>query len=143
MGIASELKAVAELADKYPEMRQLIFKIQADAMDLQEQLREKSERVHELEDEIARLKAWDKEKGKYELRDLALINGDGGAFAYVSLTGTVHALCPNCFDEGRKSVLQSNGEPQIHKHRFQCIKCKNQVAATSNQLAKTASEARL
>lgn len=140
MGIASELKAVAELADKYPEMRQLIFKIQTDAMDLQEKLQEKTDRVRELENEVARLKAWDEEKQKYDLRDLATGEYEAGALVYISLTLPLHALCPNCFANGEKSFLQSNGEPSIREHRFECRRCGTKVAATKRQLATSGEE---
>jgi len=134
MGLVSELKAAVELANQYPEMRQLIFNIQADAMDLQEKLREKSDCVRELENEVARLKAWDEEKQNYELRDLSVGEYDAGAFAYISFKPHLHALCPNCFERGEKSYLQSNGNPSIREHRFECRVCGTKVAATQRQL---------
>ena len=74
------------------------------------------ENVHELEAEVARLKAWEGEKERYELKRW----GDG-AFAYVLKPSEArgappHAICPNCYEEGKKSLLQSNREPQWTKH---------------------------
>lgn len=67
MGIASELKAAAELAKSLPtekstELQGFLVTARSEALELQEKLQEQTARVRELEDEVARLKAWDKEK---------------------------------------------------------------------------------
>jgi hypothetical protein len=82
------------------------------------------EKVGDLEKEVAGLKAWDADKQRYELKQLTM-----GFFAYIPKEGMergepIHALCANCYQRGVKSLLQSNGEPQIFKHAWVCHACK-------------------
>jgi hypothetical protein len=63
------------------------------------------ERIRELEKEVADLKAWDRDKQRYELADV----GDG-TFAYLlkeAMRGSEppHYICANCYEKNKKSVL--------------------------------------
>ena len=67
------------------------------------------QRNRELEEEIARMKAWDAESQQYQLREVGV-----GAFALVyqpAVDGPepVHWLCTNCAENKRKSILQGRG----------------------------------
>lgn len=93
------------------------------------------EHVRGLEAEVARLKAWDAEKQRYELKKW----GDG-AFARVlkesEASGEpIHALCTACYDRGTKSIIHANGEPQWTKHAWDCPTCKFHLRASSRALA--------
>jgi hypothetical protein len=64
------------------------------------------ERVHELEQQVTDLKAWEKEKQRYELKQLA-----PGAFCYAlkadaSGSEPPHRVCAACYQHGKKSILQ-------------------------------------
>jgi hypothetical protein len=79
--------------------------------------------IHDQEEEIARLKAWDAEKKRYELKAVY----DGGVFAYVPKVGAEngeppHWLCTNCYQQHQKSILQ-RGEPYRHLWIFRCSRC--------------------
>ena len=86
-------------------------------------------RVRELEKEIARMKAWDAEAEKYQLQEVGL-----GAFALVYQPGVddpqpVHWLCTNCAEAKRKSILQAINNARLAwgvgaTHiRFACTVC--------------------
>ncbi len=67
-------------------------------------------RITELEQEIVRLKDWSAEKERYQL-----INMRQGSVAYaqkptVENRQVPHWLCANCFEHGRKSFMQKQGE---------------------------------
>ena len=70
------------------------------------------ERVRELEAQIAHLEAWNTEKHRYELKEIAR-----GRFAYAlksEADGTEppHYICQACYEQSKKRVLQfkpSNG----------------------------------
>jgi hypothetical protein len=67
------------------------------------------ERIRELEKEMAAIKAWETEKQRYQLKEVFR-----GALAYVlkdEAKGTepIHWLCANCYQDGKKSILQRNG----------------------------------
>ena len=64
------------------------------------------QRVSALEKELASLKAWEAEKQRYVLVEIAL-----GVVAYAirdDMRGTepFHYLCANCFSDGKKAFLQ-------------------------------------
>jgi DNA-directed RNA polymerase subunit M/transcription elongation factor TFIIS len=91
-----------------------------------------NERVRELEEEITRLADWETEKRRYELKSV-----DGGTFAYMPRSGVengedAHWLCTNCFERGRKSIMQYQG-PQRPKDgpvtdMYQCNSCNGTMA---------------
>lgn len=67
------------------------------------------DKIRDLEQEIMRLKDWEAEKQRYELKAI-----DRGAVAYMPKPGMesgepAHWLCANCFAKGQKSFLQSKG----------------------------------
>lgn len=67
------------------------------------------DKVRDLEKEVAELKAWDAEKQNYELKEIGR-----GSFACVlkpEAQGAepVHWLCTQCYDDGKRSILQRIG----------------------------------
>lgn len=148
--IASSLKAAGDIAktmiglrdsamlqSKTIELQSMILDAQSSAFSAQQERAALIERIGALEAEVARLKAWDAEKQRYVLKDLT-----HGAFARVlkeSERGSepVHAICPTCYDNGKKSVLQHNREPQIMKQAWKCHQCKTEVRASYHALGET------
>jgi hypothetical protein len=66
------------------------------------------QQIRDLEKEIADLKAWEIEKQRYQMKELG-----AGAIAYVikaSAQGTdpVHCICAQCYERGKKSILQNS-----------------------------------
>lgn len=84
------------------------------------------ERIRELETELAKVKAWECEKQRYELKHLGW-----GAFAYMlkpSARGTEppHRICTDCFEHDHKAIVQQimvHGKGQI----WMCPACKNAI----------------
>jgi len=79
--------------------------------------------VGELEEEVARLKAWDAEKRRYELKAVG-----AGAVAYVLKPGDrgtepPHWLCATCFQQGKKSFLQNEMKMVLRRLIFTCTVC--------------------
>jgi hypothetical protein len=65
------------------------------------------ERVSSLEEQLAELEAWEADKQRYELKEIA-----SGQFAYVLKPETAagepaHILCANCYGHNQKSILQT------------------------------------
>ena len=93
-----------------------------------------TERISELEKEVAEFETWEAEKHRYELKELAR-----GFVAYVlkepeRQTSTAHAICTNCYERRFKSILQSNGAPRVHDHAFNCPSCKASFACQSKNM---------
>ena len=83
-----------------------------------------TEKVSELEKEITAVKGWETQKERYELKDIG-----GRGFAYIvkaTMRGTdpPHAICTNCYEQGKKSILQFNGELRVFDQEFTCPLCK-------------------
>ena len=79
-----------------------------------------------LEEEITRLKAWNTEKYRYELRNVA-----PGAVAYVlkeTMRGSepVHWICANCFQSGKKRFLNES-HSDLHFDYHKCQECAGKI----------------
>lgn len=110
------------------ELQDVILAAQSNAFSALGEQQVLLEKIGELEKEIANMKAWETEKQKYELRRVG-----HGAFAYVikdSMKGTepAHWICATCYENGKKSVLQSAAEKG--KGFFTtCHACKSHIEA--------------
>jgi hypothetical protein len=135
----TSLKAASELAQalmglhdtaainaKSFELQREILSAQSSALAAQVAQSALLNRVGELEKELAELKAWDAEKEKYELTELGR-----GTFAYASKRQTgapepKHSLCPNCYQDGRKSILQREKEIGFNE-LLRCLRCRGAI----------------
>lgn len=76
------------------------------------------DRIRELEKEVAAFEAWEAEKKRYQLTDYG-----GGRFAYALKPEEAggeppHRLCANCFNNGKKTILQF-----AHDVWYNCHSC--------------------
>ena len=131
------LRDAATFQAKRLELQSKLLDAQSKALAANEDRAALVDRISELEHQIARFKKWEAEKQRYELKRW----GDA-AFAYVlkedAANGQpLHALCTTCYDNGKKTLLQSNGEMQIHSHAWNCPVCKTSVRAHARILPKT------
>ena len=81
-----------------------------------------------LEKELVRLKTWEAEKQRYDLKEVG-----SRVFAYVlkesmSRGEPMHWLCSNCYASGIKSVLQFTGGAV-----YQCPKCRHEISLGSGE----------
>lgn len=96
--------------------------LQEKILTAQEQQSTLIERVRTLEKEMARFEAWDAEKQRYELKKLP-----PGVHVYSLKAGAAngepaHDLCANCYQQGKKSILNSD-EPNNGITRLHCPSC--------------------
>jgi hypothetical protein len=80
----------------------------------------------ELEEELARLKAWNAEKYRYELQSVG-----PGANAYVpkqSMRGIepMHWLCADCFQTGKRRFLNES-HSDLHFLYYKCGECSYKI----------------
>jgi len=83
-------------------------------------------RIDALEAEIVRLKDWSAEKQRYELADAG-----NGCLAYRLKAGMgdgepPHWLCPNCYEDGKKSILQPQKHPGLSE-TLDCPRCQTRL----------------
>jgi rubrerythrin len=114
-GIRSALdisKAMIGLRDaeafraKSIELQSIVLEALEKAIEARESYAEQADHIRALEAEVTQLKAWDTEKPRYQMEQVW-----PGATTYVlkeDAKGTepFHWLCANCYQNGKKSVLQ-------------------------------------
>jgi hypothetical protein len=118
LDIAKGLKDLSDASARYAAVIELQEKIFA-AQEAQTSLIQK---VNDLEKEVVQFKNWDAEKDRYKLTDYG-----SGTFAFAlkpeKANGEpLHRVCANCFNQGRKSLLQF--KHMTHDKR-ECLICQN------------------
>lgn len=109
-------QAIAEMLEKLLTARQ-------QAMESLETETSLLKRIDELEHEIARLKDWTAEKERYELADtgqrsLAYRRKEG-----VEPAEPAHWICPQCYEDGKKSILKHETLPVGRAETLACHRC--------------------
>lgn len=117
------LKTDAAVSTKAVELNQVIFEMQQQLFAAQTDYAAVLSRIRDLEAEIAQFKDWEQEKQRYELYELTI-----GTLVYrikPSMQGSepVHHLCPNCYEQGIKSILQYSAIKNLHSS-YSCPRCK-------------------
>jgi hypothetical protein len=120
------LKVTAEVQAKIVELQTAIFDAQGDALAAQAEQFTLTQRVRDLEAEVADAKAWEAEKQRYQLQEFPT-----GALAYVLKPETAngeppHRICPNCYQEGHKSILQTTAK-HSGGEMVDCLRCKSRL----------------
>lgn len=93
-----------------------LLEIQSLLLTTQEKQFTLTERIRELEEDIAKHKNWEKEKTRYKFTQLP--GTMGGTFPVYSLRDEVmkkgeemHRICAACYEEGKKSILSFSQHP--------------------------------
>ena len=115
------LKSLAEVQGKVIDLQEAILSAQSSALAAQSEQFAMIQRVRDLEEEIARVKAWEEEKQRYQL-----ITPWDGCHVYAlkdSCKGTEppHWICAHCYQDGRKALLHNSQKHE--RRRFDLIKC--------------------
>jgi rubrerythrin len=104
------LQSLAESQGKVIELNEAILSAQSSAITAQSEHFATIERVRDLEEEITRIKAWEKEKKRYQM-----VNPwQGATFLVYALKESCkeseppHWICTKCYDDGRRTLLQPN-----------------------------------
>lgn len=116
------LRDAAKVREKVVELQGLILAAQSDAFEANVAQAALLERVRELEKQVADLEAWEAEKQRYELKEVA-----PGAFAYAlkadeQRAEPTHWICAGCYEHRRKSILQRSGL-DVTSVLFKCFAC--------------------
>jgi hypothetical protein len=144
-GAMSSLKAFKDLAEAMIGLRdaeafqQKRFELQAIVIDaqnsiftLQEERTAAVKRIEELEQKIAAVEQWQTEKERYHLKAI-----EAGSFAYtlkreVAFTDVAHWLCANCYEQGKKSILQRTADRVYNRNdgelrSWRCAICTSEI----------------
>lgn len=122
------LKTIADVQAKSVELNEKIIAAQNHIFAAQASQSALISKVSELEKEIADIKAWDETKQQY-----ALTTTRGGSFAYAlkkerNPTEPAHWICANCYQDCKKSILQS-GQIVLRIRHYKCHRCDSEIEA--------------
>ena len=119
-----DIRDATSFQGKVFELQRTILEAQSQAIEARDAHSADVKRIGQLEEEIARLKAWDGEKERYEL-----IAVGHGAFVYAlkpEMAGgePSHWLCTTCYQKRQKSILQEMGRmPDRSYAIWRCPSC--------------------
>jgi hypothetical protein len=123
------LRDAAQILEKTVDLNQKILAAQTALADAQMEQTALIQTIRDREEEIARLKAWETEKQRYELKDVAM---GSGSFAYIIKPTAqggepLHCLCAYCYENGKKRVMQTTGRLLHGRRLWSCPDCKNDI----------------
>ncbi len=135
------IKAMVSLRDaeafraKSIELQGVVLEAFEKAIEAREAHTQQSDRIRALEAEVANFKAWDAEKQRYELK--AIGNGTVARILKRDARGTEppHWLCPQCFEQRKKSFLQSANKVERGHLMMSCNACRLTIAVGINMAA--------
>lgn len=121
-----ELKTLSEVQGKVIELQSAILSAQGNALSANADQSAMVEEIRALKEEIARVKAWDTQKQRYKL-----VQPWSAGVAYalkesMSNSEPPHLICTNCYESGRKSILNPVEDSQKWVH-YACPVCKAQI----------------
>ena len=122
-----KLKTSVDIQAKVIELNRTILTAQHEALQAQQTHMMLLTEIGELEAKIARSETWDAEKQRYELKALS-----SSTFAYMlkpPMRGTEppHWVCPNCYENHKKSIFQMAGALRLARQIFRCSACNAEI----------------
>lgn len=108
------------------ELQDAILRVQSAAIGAQIEQQSLLNKLNELEATVARYQSWETEKERYQLKDFG-----SGTFAYElkpesSKGEPTHLICANCYNAGKKSLLQFRFITSVKQRKFDCLGCQTE-----------------
>lgn len=135
----SFLKArdIATIQGKVIELQSVILSAQSSALSAQSEQSALLDAKRELEQKIADLEAWEREKTRYLLEEVV-----SGAFAYALKPDAAgaeppHKICANCYQHRKKSILMEFQIPQGKATGLRCHPCGAEIILRGTDLRST------
>lgn len=119
----ADIKEEFAVKAKAAELLDLVTSAQGKIFEIQASYTTALSRIDELEAEIVKTKNWAHEKARYKLHELM-----PGTLVYrikpeCQGLDPGHDICPNCYEQGIKSILQASGTYEGFR-RVECPFCK-------------------
>lgn len=95
------------------ELYYVILSTQAATLEGYAKQRSLLDEIRNLEEQLARIRAWEEEKQRYRLHGF-----NSGSFAYAlkpesARSEPAHHLCATCYNKGHKTILQGNRHHKV------------------------------
>lgn len=135
--VSTHIKAAADIAralvtirdtvlvqSKVVELQQVIISAQQAAIAANSEHSELVETIGDLKNQIVKLKDWEAEKQKYELKKYGpiLLYAQKEGMEY---TEPPHNLCQKCYNSGQKSILTEESRNPGRARVFVCHTCRS------------------
>jgi hypothetical protein len=123
-----ELKTFAEVQGKVIDLQSAILAAQSSALAAQSEQASMINRIRDLEEEIARIEAWEETKQRYKL-----VTPFAGAFFYAlkrepEPAEPPHWICATCYEKRLKRIIQMKATPLNRNITFLvCPECKTEI----------------
>jgi hypothetical protein len=104
-----------------------IVELQEKILSAQEQQAALVERLRTLEKEVADHETWEREKERYQLTDHGCSTFTYSLKQEAANNEPHHRICSHCYQNRRKSVLQSHGRFSGGREKVSCPSCKETV----------------
>lgn len=119
------------------EIQRHVMDSNASLMDAQQAYSASLKRIEELEKQILQFRTWDTECQRYELADTGQ-----GSLAYRVKEGMEqgdpsHWICPNCYQQGKKSILKEESLPIGRSETLVCHPCGFDIVTRGVRLNQT------
>lgn len=120
--LAKGLKDISDAANR----NAAVIELQERILTAQQAQSALLEQIGALEAKVAGFEKWEAEKERYSLTDFG-----GGTFAY-SLKAEAakgepyHRICPKCYEQRQKGILQFRLKTSHKQDRYQCSACKSE-----------------
>lgn len=109
------------------KVNSLLIASQDEALKQQSEIVTLTKRIRDLENQIMKTKHWFQEKSRYDLKEIA-----PSIFVYVlkeNETGEpIHHICPNCYENGFKSILHNTVSRDSGWKKLKCFNCSFEVS---------------
>jgi hypothetical protein len=120
--IAKGLKDIDDAARR----NAAVIELQEKILSAQQEQSALVERIRELEAEVASFEKWEIEAKRYKLTDFG-----GNTLAYAlkpeAASGEPsHRICPKCYEDQTKSILQYRTTTAYGQERYSCPNCKTE-----------------
>jgi hypothetical protein len=124
------VRDAATFQAKSIELQELILSALEKAIAAREAQAAQSDEIRALEAEVTRLKDWNAEKEKYELKPTGF-----GGIAFMLKPGArdsqyPHWLCPTCFRKGEPAFFQPTGKTVSRGFLHRCQACNSEMVAS-------------
>lgn len=123
-----DLRDAAAFQSKVIDLQRAILEAQASAFAAQSERSDLLDQMAALKAEIQRLLDWETERARYALSEVGS-PGAGSVLVYAVREDRkgdepFHQLCANCFEQGRKSIIQATQELRARRRVHVCPQCK-------------------
>lgn len=121
------LNTSTEVRQATSEMLDALITARTQAFEAVETEASRLKQIRDLEAEIVRLKAWDGEKQRYQLKRFY-----PGTYAYelkleMAAGEPTHRLCASCYGRGEKAILQAMAKSEQGRRIHQCPSCRTEI----------------